>query len=270
MPELPEVELYRREFERVALHQTIRAIDTDNEGRMLPDGLDKLREVAIGHQMVETERIGKYLFIRLGSVERWLMWHFGLTGSFTYYQEEAMRHRFARIVFTFDSGWKLSFNSMRKFSRLEITDSVAAYQQRKKIGPDAQRISREDFAQVLQKKTTLLKPALLEQKKFAGIGNWIADEMLHRVQVHPEIRCHEVGTETYHALYDALQDIIQVAIDYGADYETFPAHFLIRVREEGGHCPRCERELTRIVVGGRGTYLCETCQPVPASVAANH
>jgi formamidopyrimidine-DNA glycosylase len=263
MPELPEVELYRREFEKVALHQTIRQIETENEGRMLPDGLDKLREVAVGHQMLETDRIGKYLFIRLGSVDQWLMWHFGLTGSFTYYQDEAMRHRFARIFFTLDHGWKLSFNSMRKFSRLEITESVEAYQQKKKIGPDATQISVEAFTQTLQKKTTQIKPALLEQKKFAGIGNWIADEMLHRVQVHPEQRCHEIEAETYHALHEALQDIIQVAIDYGADYETFPEHFLIRVREEGGHCPRCSRELIRLVVGGRGTYICETCQPLP-------
>jgi formamidopyrimidine-DNA glycosylase len=263
MPELPEVELYRREFEQVALHQTIRKIDVENEGRMLPGGLAQLREVAIGHQLVETDRIGKYLFIRLGN-QSWLMWHFGLTGSFTYYQDDALRHRFAHIIFTFDHGWKLSFNSMRKFSRLEVIDNVADYQRRKKIGPDAQRISREDFAAALASKTTQIKPALLAQNKFAGIGNWIADEMLHRVKIHPEMRCHQIETSQYHALHDALQDIIQVAIDYGADYEQFPDHFLIRVREDGGHCPRCGRELTRLVVGGRGTYLCDTCQPTPA------
>ena len=269
MPELPEVELYRREFEKVALNQTIREIETENEGRMLPAGLDTLRELAIGHQLVETDRIGKYLFIRLCSVDQWLMWHFGLTGSFTYYQDEAMKHRFARIFFTFDNGWKLSLNSMRKFSRLEITDSVEAYQAKKKIGPDATRISAEDFTEVLQKKTMVIKSALLEQKKFAGVGNWIADEMLHRVQVHPEQRCHQIEAETYHQLHAALQDIIQVAIDYGADYENFPEHFLIRVREEGGQCPRCDRELIRFVVGGRGTYICETCQPAPQGKASS-
>lgn len=263
MPELPEVELYRRQFEEVALDKAIVAVDAENEGRMVPGGLDQIREAAVGKSMVETQRIGKYLFIHLSDGGPWLMWHFGLTGSFTYYGDEAMQHRFARIFFRLDNGWTLSFNSMRKFSRLEVTESLEAYQKRKKIGADARAISPEDFAAALQRKSMQLKPALLEQKNFAGVGNWIADEMLLWTGLHPERRCHAVSTEQYHALHAALQEIIQTAIDYGADYEAFPKKYLIRVREDGGHCPRCDQELTRLVVGGRGTYLCTSCQAAP-------
>lgn len=260
MPELPEVELYRRQFEEVALDQVIKAVETENEGRMVPSGLENLRKTTVGKAMVETERIGKYLFVRLSDGGPWLMWHFGLTGSFTYYQDEEMQHRFARIFFHFENGWILSFNSMRKFSRLEITDSLEAYQKKKKLGQDAGRISLEDFTQALQSKTMQIKPALLEQKKFAGVGNWMADEMLLWTRLHPETRCNEIDTEAYHHLHAALQEIIQTAIDYGAYYESFPEKYLVRVREDGGHCPRCDRELTRLVVGGRGTYICENCQ----------
>lgn len=259
MPELPEVELYRRSFEEVALNQVIVDIRTENEGRMLPGGLEALREAAIGQQMVTTERIGKYFFIRLSN-DQWVMWHFGLTGSFTYYQDVEMQHRFARIFFDFDNGWHLSFNSMRKFSRMEVTESLEAYRKKKKIGPDVGQIKHEEFSAALQKRGAPIKVALLEQKKFAGIGNWMADEMLHRHKIHPETRCHEIGEQTYHQLLDSVRDIIDVTLDYEADYENFPEHFLVRVREPGGHCPRCAQELARIVVGGRGTYICEKCQ----------
>ena len=262
MPELPEVELYRREFESLALHKKVIEVEAENEGRMIPAGFEKLREEVLDKSFVGTERVGKYLFVKLSSGS-YLLWHFALTGSFTYYQDEEMKHRFARILFRFDNGWTLSFNSMRKFSRLELVENIPSYQKKKKLGLDARLISKEDFATSLSKKGTQIKPALLEQKHFAGVGNWIADEMLHWVQIHPETRCKEISTEQYYQLHAALQEIIQVALDYGGDYGSFPPRFMVKVREDGGNCPRCEGELTRLVVGGRGTYICSSCQAAP-------
>ncbi len=258
MPELPEVELYRRQFEEMALNQAISSVEAENEGRMIPGGVDNLRQALIGNSLVGTRRIGKYLFIQL-SDGNWLMWHFGLTGSFSYYQGEEMRHRFARIFFHFGNGWTLSFNSLRKFSRMEVVENIDAYQKKKKIGPDVGEISPEDFAQALIKKRTMIKPALLEQKKFAGVGNWMADEILFWSRVHPETRCYDVPAATYHQLHQDLQEIIQTTIEFGADYQTFPQKYLVRVRGDEGNCPRCGTELTRLVVGGRGTYICEKC-----------
>ncbi|MEM9985958.1 MAG: zinc finger domain-containing protein, partial [Bacteroidota bacterium] len=159
--------------------------------------------------------------------------------------------------------WTLSFNSLRKFSRLELVEDIPSYQKQKKLGPDATLISKEEFADALLKKGTQIKPALLQQKHFAGIGNWIADEMLHWVQIHPEARCKTISREQYYDLHAALQEIIQVTLDYGGDYGSFPPKFMVRVREDGGSCPRCDDELTRLVVGGRGTYICNRCQAEP-------
>jgi len=259
MPELPEVEIYRRQFEEVALAQTIASVKAENEGRMIPQGVEHLQESLIGQRFEGTERVGKFLFIRLTNGE-FLLWHFGLTGSFTYFKEEEMRHRFARIWVYFENGWILTFNSLRKFSRMEVTPTIEELLSRRKIGPDVLRMSTEDFTHSLIRRRVNIKAALLEQKKFAGIGNWIADEMLFQTCIHPETPCDQLTEQQYAHLHQWVKDIIQTTLDYDADYANFPEHYLVRVRRDGEKCPRCEQELKRLVVAGRGTFICEKDQ----------
>jgi formamidopyrimidine-DNA glycosylase len=43
---------------------------------------------------------------------------------------------------------------------------------------------------------------------------------------------------------------------------SFQHEFLVH-RREGEPCPVCGSEIVKMVVAGRGTYVCETCQPRP-------
>ncbi|MEL6653559.1 MAG: DNA-formamidopyrimidine glycosylase family protein [Bacteroidota bacterium] len=266
MPELPEVEGYRRYVEGTALDQTITAVEAINEGRMLRNvGLKALREASVGERFVSTSRIGKFLFLHLSN-EKIQMWHFGLTGEPVYYQSAEERPRFTRLIFHFDSGFQLAFNCLRKFGRLDLLDDIPTYQKQNKLGPDATQIREEDFIAALQNRKTMIKPALLQQKHFAGIGNWIADEMLFQIKLHPETRCHEVRPEQYKAMYKVMQEILETAINLDAHYKEFPDHFMVERRWQKGCCPIHNVPLQRIVVGGRGTFFCPICQPEPQKV----
>ena len=53
-------------------------------------------------------------------------------------------------------------------------------------GPDALEIGRDDLAERLTRTARGIKPALMDQKVLAGIGNIYADEILHRAGIHPE------------------------------------------------------------------------------------
>ena len=43
---------------------------------------------------------------------------------------------------------------------------------------------------------------------------------------------------------------------------SFQDRFLVH-RREGLPCPVCGTAIRKLVVGGRGTYVCERCQPRP-------
>jgi formamidopyrimidine-DNA glycosylase len=259
MPELPEVEGYRRYLETTALQQPIAEVTFENEGRMVPSGREALQATVLGRCFQQTTRIGKYLFVQLdeGPV---LMLHFGMTGYLKYHQGDSPGPRFTRVSFLFENGYALAFASMRKFSRLKLTPSVADFQSANKLGPDALAISETDFVAALQGRKAYLKSALLQQQHFAGLGNWIADEMLFQARIPPESRCSDLPESTFGALYQAMQDILQMAIKYRARYEAFPQKYMVNERWKAGHCPRCQTELTRMVLGGRGTYFCPNCQ----------
>lgn len=262
MPELPEVELYRRYVDGTSLAQRIVEVRTENEGRMLPQGKELIQNTSVGKTFSHTSRVGKFLFLHLDN-GKILMWHFGLTGAPVYYRNAEDRPRFERIVFDFDNGFHLAFNCSRKFGRLELTDDVEKYREEKNLGKDAMEITSEEFTQPLSRKKTMIKPALLEQKHFAGIGNWIADEMLFQTKIHPETRCNDLSATQLEQLFTSMRSIIHTAIDHESHYQDFPNEYLVINRKDGGSCPDCGNELIRIVVGGRGTYICTTCQVSP-------
>ncbi|MEO0469351.1 MAG: DNA-formamidopyrimidine glycosylase family protein [Bacteroidota bacterium] len=259
MPELPEVEHYRLYLQESALNQKIVSVETENEGRMLKVPLAEIRDGSVGESFTDTDRIGKYLFLK-SSGGKWLMWHFGLTGQPVYYHGSSPPPKYQRILFRFDNGYQLAFACLRKFGRLDLADDVESYRIKNKIGQDAMHIPVADFVQALSKKRIAIKTALLQQKKFAGVGNWIADEMLFQTSLHPETPSNAHSPEQLAALHESMQEIIATAITEGGK-QNFPDHYLVKVRKDGESCPTCETELTRLVVGGRGTYICDRCQP---------
>ncbi|MEO1449804.1 MAG: zinc finger domain-containing protein, partial [Bacteroidota bacterium] len=118
----------------------------------------------------------------------------------------------------------------------------------------------EHFVKGLTKRRVAIKTALLGQKLVAGIGNWIADEMLYQANIYPEVPCNTLEKKQLLHLHDLMLDIMQTAIKREAHYDDFPAHFMVPARWAKGDCPACDTKLERIVVGGRGTFFCPSCQ----------
>ena len=263
MPELPEVEGYRRYIEGTALHQAITAVVV-NDAKPLQQSEEEFQQALVGQKWVSTRRIGKYLFLTLDSGSSLLM-HFGMTGSPVYYRDPEDEPRFERVSFVLENGFRLAFNDPRKFGKLELVPDVAAFQKAKKLADDALEVTEEEFVARLGKKRKAVKSALLDQDLAAGIGNWIADEMVFLCKLHPETKAHTLTEAQCKALYAALHEVCEMALAYEADYDHFPDKYLTKYRwaedkEIEGQCPCGKTQLTRIVVGGRGTYLCPICQ----------
>lgn len=276
MPELPEVETYRQFIDELAVGQTIAAVQV-NDAHVLAIPEAELRAGLAGRTITGTSRLGKNCFLKLDN-GKVLVLHFGMTGDIGAYRDEPDAPRFTRVALHLeDSGLRLAFIDPRKFGRIRLADSVAAYQKAKKIGPDALQITAAELQQKLGHRKTLLKPLLLDQSITAGLGNWIVDEVLFQAKIHPERLGNSLSEKEFKALHTAIQLVLTTAIRHEANYKYFPKSFLIHAREWDDsatpgtdahtYCPRHPKvKIEKYYVGGRATYICPKCQPAPASV----
>ncbi|MBG8555491.1 DNA-formamidopyrimidine glycosylase [Hymenobacter guriensis] len=273
MPELPEVETYRRLLDELLVQQQLVALEVlDAHVLAVPE--DELRQAVVGATVTATHRLGKNCFLEL-STGQVLALHFGMTGDVGAYRDEHDRPRFTRVAFHLADGLRVAFIDPRKFGRIRLAGSVAEYQRAKKIGPDALAITTEELQKGLGKKKTLIKPALLDQCLTAGLGNWIVDEVLFQARIHPERIANTLTSEEFKAMHMAIQLVLRTAIEHEAVYRHFPASFLIHAREwdesatpgTEAHrfCPRHPKvEIGKHYVGGRATYHCPSCQSLAA------
>jgi len=252
MPELPEVENYKKYFDGTALHQKIVTFSCLDD-RLLKMHPQTFREHLLGKQFKESVRIGKYFFVRTNG-DRVLVMHFGMTGRLTYYKDKEDRPKFAHIVFEFDNGFHLGFENKRKFGWMDLTESIEAYKAEVGLSDDARDLTFEDFAASLSNRKTAIKSILLDQSVAAGVGNWMADEILYQAKIHPESRVEDMSQENLQAVFDALKKVIEVAIEKEAVYHDFPESFLMHNRNTEGTCFHTGDAIKKIKVGGRSTF----------------
>ena len=111
MPELPEVETYKKYTDSTCLDQKIVNIDCADE-RLLKKELSDFKDALVDQSFTETQRIGKYLFLKTTG-KYILVMHFGMTGRPDYYYGEEARPRFAHIVYSFNNGYHFGFSNKR-------------------------------------------------------------------------------------------------------------------------------------------------------------
>jgi formamidopyrimidine-DNA glycosylase len=110
-----------------------------------------------------------------------------------------------------------------------------------------------------------LKAVLLDQDRFPGIGNWMADEVLWRAGLHPRRKAGELDPRESHRLYRELRFVARGALrSIGAEGRRLPRGWLFHDRWEDGHaCPRTGVPLVRETVGGRTTCWSPGRQVLP-------
>jgi formamidopyrimidine-DNA glycosylase len=264
MPELPDVEAYRRFFGRYAAGKRIHGVAADPTivRNTTPRALDKALR---GRRLQDPDRLGKWLICRTDGAT--LLLHFGMTGDLIWSGEEPARHRHDRLTLRLEDGGELRYRNMRKLGGAWLAhdeqelDAILGA-----LGPDALAIRRREFLELLDRRRGGVKAALMDQTFVAGVGNIIADEVLWHARIHPRQPIQTLGTEERSRLYTELRRVLREAVE-GYDYIPRKRSWLSGVRGlPGATCPRCTTPLQRTTVAGRTTYSCPRCQgpdPVP-------
>ena len=252
MPELPEVNGYQNYIEQTCLDQNIVSLDCRDE-RLLKKPFQYFKETLINNSIKSTKRIGKYLFLILKN-DQILLMHFGMTGRPNYYFGKEARPKFGHIVIGFENGYYFAFENKRKFGRWDLVENIETYQKEHKLSKDVRKLTFEEFYTSIKNKKIAIKKILMDQSICAGIGNWMADDILYQAQIHPEQKTDTIYKEGFQKVFDKMQYVIETAIELEAHYIDFPNHFLIHRREKEADCFYSKGKIDKITVGGRATY----------------
>jgi formamidopyrimidine-DNA glycosylase len=274
MPELPEVETIRRQLAPHLEGRTILNVEILDWRWTRPDDPRTVEDGLRGAVVERVGRAGKYLLWEL-SDDRHLLIHLRMTGSLLFDPDAEPLH--TRVRFELDEGHRLIYVDPRRFGTghlllgAQARDAYLA--ERLGIEPFTPAFTLENLRSAARGRSAPVKAFLLDQRRVAGVGNIYADEALFRAKIHPLRPAGRLTGAQLTALRDAVEDALQAGIDAkGASIDdfrhvdgargSFQDRFMVH-RREGEPCPVCGRPVRKIVVGGRGTYLCEHCQPRP-------
>jgi formamidopyrimidine-DNA glycosylase len=259
MPELPEVESFRKYIADTSLHQKIENVRTAAQGMLIETTDADLKHILKNNSFEDTFRHGKFLFIRL-RFQGSLMLHFGMTGDLLYYYPDKSSPKSYVLLFEFDNGHWLSFSDPRRLGKISLVEDVQAFIDKRGYGEDALQISWESFYKILKKKRTAIKVSLMDQKVVAGVGNEFSDELLFQTKVHPASITAMLPEKKLKEVYESMQNILKEAVSHDADRKKLKHYFFLGNRKAGLRCPRCKGETEWQTIGGRSSYFCSACQ----------
>lgn len=233
MPELPEVETWRRLAERNAVGKRIERARSTNDRKIFDRNAPASVSRALkGRGVASAERRGKHMWLGFDTPGH-LYLHFGMTGSLWALApgETAPSHRKLELIL--EDGTRLVYRNMRRIGKLRWLEDATAVPPVSTLGPDPllDPSFTVDWLQTrLALKKNPIKAALLDQRLFAGVGNWIADEVLYQSRICPSRRCLDLNETHIRTLHRELRRILQVAVKAGADASRFPRTWLFHHR----------------------------------------
>ena len=273
MPELPEVETIVRQLAPLVAGARLNRLEVDDPRWCAPVAAEELAGAVAGRRVERLWRRGKYLVWDLdGGLH--LVMHLRMTGTLLWEPDALPAH--TRVVLDLDTG-RVVFVDPRRFGTGTLVLGAAAlaawFSARLGVEPLEEEFTAAHLRALARGRRAPIKAFLLDQRNVAGVGNIYADEALFRAGVHPLRAAGALRAGQYGLLRDAVVAVLRAGIDArGAsidDYRdpdgvrgSFQDRFLVH-RREGLPCPSCGRAVRKLVVGGRGTYVCERCQPRP-------
>ena len=275
MPELPEVETIRRQLAPALEGRRLERLEVLDPRWCEPAEPAALEDAVEGRLIERLERRGKYLIVELED-EIHLVMHLRMTGNLLLARDGEGRPHL-RVRLSLDSGERVLFADVRRFGTGVVLlggDALDQYfRARLGVEPLSPDFTAEALRALARGRKLPVKAFLLSQERVAGVGNIYADEALFRARIHP---LRPVGTLKRPQITE-LRDAVVASLEAGIDAKGatiddfrhadgaeggFQDRFLVHLRE-GEPCVRCGATIRKLRAAGRGTYVCERCQPKP-------
>ena len=270
MPELPEVEVIRRQLCEVLV------------GRRIVDCRVSLSKAFTNHTdepaapcgecVVDVRRRGKYLLLDTDRAHT-LIVHLRMTGAL-FYDAVPTERTHVRVRLALDNGAALVFRDIRTFGSMHLwpTAEAASLPSLASLGPEPAGAEwTEDYLYTAtRRRTAAIKTILLNQQLVAGIGNIYADESLFAARIRPTRAAGRLSRAACARLCTAVREVLAAAVVHGGtsfrDYRDSNGargdnvRYLQVYGRGGEDWRRCGNVLRKVRVGGRATVYCPQCQ----------
>ncbi|MBX3035246.1 MAG: hypothetical protein KF865_15115 [Bdellovibrionaceae bacterium] len=280
MPELAEVETVRRHLHQLLKGQTIREVTVDHEDRhfyQFTKSRDVVRALK-GARVTGSGRRGKYFWLELDR-KPWPIFHLGMTGNVSVVDpgrkspprhlwgglklqakpdpKELKRFWFARIILETKKGVQVALIDPRRFGRMWLDEDPPRHPRIARLGDDplVDFPSAKALHEKLRRRRRAIKAVLLDQTLFAGIGNWLADEILFQAKLSPHRLASQLSAVEVARLRKKIVEVCRAAVAFNADYELFPESWLFHHRWGKSKTARTSRghPIIHEEIGGRTT-----------------
>ena len=245
MPELPEVETARRAAIAVAVGHRIVGVtvadDTIVFGRVPPE---RIRRALLGRRVHAVRRHGKHFWFELDR-RPWLSVHFGMAGGLYTPRRRGVRlmssgrrtepgwpPRFTKLRLAFEGGHELVIADGRRLGRIRLRQDPATEPPIAALGFDALRglPGPARFRELARGRAAPVKALLLDQSFAAGVGNWIADEVLYQARIAPRRSARSLSDRELDRLRARLRSVVRAAVEARADSDRYPRSWLFHRR----------------------------------------
>jgi formamidopyrimidine-DNA glycosylase len=277
VPELPEVETLRRGLEREALGRRITGVIIANPKTLKGQSEAFFCARVLGGSVQRVDRRGKYLLIPLAATvpdtpSVSLCIHLKMRGQLLLEDAAAPAGPYHCATLILDNGRVIRFCDMWAWGEMRAltAEEMGGIAGLSGMGAEPLEPSWNGkvLAAALATRKGPIKPALLDQRVVAGVGNIYADESLFQAGIHPERSAAALSPTEADRLADAIRAVLREAVEGGGatsdnyvDTDGLRGRYTPRVYERGGApCHACGAFLRRIRLGGRGTVFCPKCQ----------
>lgn len=270
MPELPEVETVARGLRTLLVGRTISGVSVGWSRTVACPTVDVFRERIAGRRVVSIGRRGKYIVIGLDV--GYLLIHLKMSGRLQVAPAGEPLDKHTHMIFDLDNRQQLRFQDTRKFGRVYLVAELDEVTSRLGPEPLADDFTLHEFRRLLARRSGRLKSLLMNQEFLAGIGNIYADETLFAARLHPLRKADSLTPDEQVRLYNAIRSVLQRAIegrgttlgdggylDAQGQAGAYQEQIAVYGRQ-GAPCSSCQTSIERMIIGGRSSHYCPTCQ----------
>ncbi|KAJ1570053.1 hypothetical protein HK096_004090 [Nowakowskiella sp. JEL0078] len=173
--------------------------------------------------------------------------------------------KFVKFILTMESGDSIAFTDPRRLSRVWLKSDPLCELPISKLGfdPLIDMPLIDVFTHQIKKRKLPIKALLLDQSFSAGIGNWLADEILFQSQIHPAQRTDDLSDENIQKLHEKMEFIVKKAVELDADSSKFPSDWIFDQRWNKGKKVVSyinEEKIEFVTVAGRTSAIVPTIQ----------
>jgi formamidopyrimidine-DNA glycosylase len=270
MPELPEVETVVRMIRPKLVGRKIIRCEFTIPRQLLPQTPKQLSAALRYQTVVAVTRRGKYIQIEVEKGT--LLIHLRMTGRL-YVRKAGQENNHERARLELDGGTEwLVLDDPRTLGTIRYFPAGKVIPELAEMGwePLEDLVDVNELTEKLVRRSMAIKPVLLDQTVWAGIGNIYASEALWEARIDPRKSANALTKSELQRLIKAVPVILKRALEKGgstlrnfADPEgkkgSYQKEFLVYGRD-GEPCLHCGKSIVKFVQAQRSTYYCKSCQ----------